>query len=179
MTVDQLNIICNVAQAVGTVATPLVVAILGARFIHRQTIQEAALSEKAKHYGAISPLINRIFSYRRMVGDFLERKPEDILRAKRDADHEFWTYYYIWSDRFIAAYNSFMEDSFATFGEHGTKALIHADPRYYPIGPDPKTQNANGQPWRGFSGKPVDLKQLTSLYKEVLGAISKDMGMRV
>ena len=50
MELAEFNAICNAIQAIGTAATPLVVAYIGARFIHRQTIHEAALSEKAKHY---------------------------------------------------------------------------------------------------------------------------------
>ena len=50
MELAEFNAICNAIQAIGTAATPLVVAYIGARFIHRQTIHEAAVSEKAKHY---------------------------------------------------------------------------------------------------------------------------------
>ncbi|SIO35460.1 hypothetical protein SAMN05444166_4037 [Singulisphaera sp. GP187] len=177
MTAAQFNIVCNAIQAIGTAATPLVVVYLGARFLRHQTIQEAALSEKAKHYSTISPLINRIFSYRLMVGDFLERKPEEILKAKRDADHEFWSYYYVWSDNFIQLYNKFMHDSFTIYGGHGAKALINVDPQYYPFKPDPRTTNADGQQWQGFADKPVNTQHLVSLYRQIGDAISKDMGM--
>lgn len=178
MKLEHFNIICNVIQSLGATATPLVVAIIGARYIRRQSLHEASISEKAKHYSVICPLINRIYSYRLMVGDFLERKPEEILKAKREADHEFWAYHYIWSEAFIANYNEFMDESFSTFGKHGTKALINAESHYYPIQPEPSPSGSNVPAWQGFSNKPVDRAQLANLYRKIGDSISNDLGMR-
>lgn len=175
MELAQFNAVCNAIQAVGTVATPLVVAILGARYIHRQAIHETVLSEKAKHYSVISPLLNQIYSYRLMVGDFLERSPEEILQAKRSADHEFWTFSYIWSTGFIENYKAFMDECFSTFDATGTKALINAESKYYPVKPAPKTCNADGKPWPGFAERPVDKWKLMAIYRRIGDAISKDM----
>ncbi len=135
MELAEFNAICNAIQAIGTAAIPLVVAYIGARFIHRQTIHEAALSEKAKHYNKICPLINRIHAYRLRRGDFLNQSPESILKAKRVADHELWAFFYIWPADFTKCYLSFMKDCFDDFQGEGNKALINVESKHHPIKP--------------------------------------------
>ena len=46
------------------------------------------------------------------------------LEAKRKADHEFWTFEYLWSPEFRKRYHDFMRQTFATFGGKGTRARI-------------------------------------------------------
>src|SRR5919199_1644123 len=93
------------------------------------------MSEKVKHYSYISPLLNQIFAYRYRVGDFLDRSPESVLEAKRKADHEFWTFEYLWSNEFRRLYHEFMLDSFSVYGPEGTRALLRVNGSLYPVKP--------------------------------------------
>src|SRR4051812_17881479 len=102
----------EIAKAVGAVATPVVVAIVAYVFQRRQKVAEATMSERIKRIGTMSLHLNKIYSYRQRVGNFLDCTPDEILCAKREADKEFWTFEYLWSAAFKGAYHEFMHESF-------------------------------------------------------------------
>jgi hypothetical protein len=178
MGLAELNAYSNAMQALGTFATPVVVAIIGAKFIRQQAVHEAALTERVKHYGRLCPLINRIYAYRLRRGDFLNQSPESILKAKRVADHEFWAFFYVWSEQFKQSYFEFMKDCFAEFQGEGKKALINVESQHHSIKAKPSTTNADGTPWPGFSGNSVNRQRLTALYHSLMAIISADIGLR-
>lgn len=159
----------ELVRTAASLAVPFVLVWAAHRLQRKQKFFEAVMSEKVKHYGYISPLLNTIFSYRFRVGDFLDRTPESVLDAKRRADHEFWTFEYLWSDEFRRTYFAFMNDSFKVFGAEGTKALIRAEGQFYHIKPcTPK--------WAGFSEEAADRERVGKLYAELKAAIARDLG---
>jgi hypothetical protein len=164
-----LRLVLELMRTAASVAVPFVLVWAAHRLQRKQKFVEATMAEKARHYAAISPLLNVIFSYRMRVGDFLERTPESVLDAKRKADHEFWTFEYLWSNAFRAAYHDFMSDAFKAFNTEGTKALIRADARLYPV----KPADAN---WAGFTGEAVDRGDWVALYSRLKGTIARDLG---
>ena len=109
-----LNTFVEVAKALGALATPVVVVIVAYLFQRRQKVAEAAMAERIKRIALISPLLNRIFSYRHRVGAYLDWSPEEVLQAKREADREFRTYEFLWSPEYREAYHRFMEECFST-----------------------------------------------------------------
>ncbi len=165
------RIVVDVLQALSSVAVPFVLVWAAHVLQRKQKFAEAVTAEKVKHYEAISPHLNVIFSFRFRVGDFLDRSPESVLEAKRKADLEFWTFEYLWSDEFRAAYHAFMEDGFKIWGKEGSKALIRAEAQFYRVPP-----NTHG--WEGFSGDPVDREHLGKLYNALKTAIARDLGFR-
>jgi hypothetical protein len=160
----------EMVKALGSLATPIVVAVVAYLFQKRQKRFEAAITEKAKHYAAISPLLNRIYCYRRLVNDYLERSPEEILQAKREADQVFWTFEYIWSPEFHRAYNAFMDDAFDMWQGKGGRAVLRVDGRDYPIGPSTPG-------WRAFTGESADCALCDAVYKQLQWAIAHDLGL--
>lgn len=161
----------EIAKAVGAVATPIAVAILAYTFQSRQKVAEAAMAERIKRIGTMSPLLNKIFSYRQRVGNFLDCKPEDILSAKREADREFWTFEYLWSLAFKDAYHEFMHESFDMYRGEGKKAGIRAESNYYPI-------QASDPGWVAFTDDTVTKKQNEEIYNALQSVIAKDLGFR-
>ncbi len=126
------------------------------------------MSERIKRIGTLSPLLNRIYSFRQRLGDFLDRSPEDILAAKREADREFWTFEYLWSPSFKDEYEKFMQESFDMFRGEGKKAAIKAESKYYPR----KATDLSIE----FTETPVDKKQNATVYDALQAAISRDLG---
>lgn len=153
-----------------TVATPVALVVVAHRFQRRAKTFEAAIAEKARYYAAISPHLNRIFAYRQRVGDFLDRSPEDVLKAKREADHLFWTHQYIWSYKFIGLYLEFMDESFRIWGREGSRGSIRADPAVHPT---PATTAG----WTPFTGEAVDRRENARLYAAIQAAIADDLGL--
>ena len=168
MTTDARTVVEGV-QALASLSVPFVLVWAAHRLQRRQKSFEAVMGEKARHYAAISPLLNVIFSYRFRVGDFLDRAPETVLEAKRKADQEFWTFEYLWSDQFRLAYHEFMTDGFSVFGPEGTKARLRVDGGFYPV-------KSTTPGWEAFSGEPADRAALGKLYAELKTAIARDLG---
>jgi hypothetical protein len=135
----------------------------------RQKVAEAALAERIKRIGTISPLLNKIFAYRQRLGNFLDCSPEDILSAKREADREFWTFEYLWSQAFKDAYDQFMRESFEMFRAEGKRAGIHAESKYYP-------KKAATAGWDAFTERAVDKKLNKEIYNALQSAIARDLG---
>jgi hypothetical protein len=159
----------EMVKALGSLTTPIVVAAVAYLFQRRQKRFEATISEKARYYAAISPLLNRIYSYRKLVNDYLDRSPEEILQAKREADRVFWTHIYIWSPEFRRAYQAFMGDAFAMW-QKGGRAVLRVDGRNYAIGPSTPG-------WQGFSGEPTDDVVWDAIYRRLQWAIAHDLGV--
>lgn len=166
---EEFRIAMELVRTAAAVAVPFVLVWAGYALQRKQKFFEAVMTEKVKHYAVISPLLNVIFSYRMRVGDFLERTPESVLEAKRKTDHEFWTFEYLWSNEFRAAYHDFMNDAFQAFNKEGTKALIRADGNLYPV--KPTTPD-----WVAFTGEEVDRKAWVALYGRLKAAIAHDLG---
>ena len=161
----------EIAKTVGVIATPVAVAVLAYVLQRRQRSFEAAMSERIKRIGNVSPLVNKIYSYRQRVGDFLSCSAEEILNAKPEADREFWTFEYLWSSSFKKAHHRFMHESFDMFRGEGEKAGIHAESRYYP-----KKESTPG--WVAFTEKPVDKERNEDAYNTLLASIARDLGFR-
>lgn len=167
---NNVSLVLDIIRTLSSLAIPVVLIVIGQRLQRKQKRFEAIMSEKLKHYAILCPLINQIFSYRQRVGSFLDRSPEAILEAKRLSDQEFWTFEHLWSKRFKEKYLSFMNESFTTWGEEGTKALIRAERQYYSI--PPAIPN-----WEGFSDEKVDRRLYASHYQELKLAIADDLGI--
>lgn len=166
---ENLKLFLEVVRTLAAVAVPFVLIWATHYFQRRQKYFEATMAERVKHYGILSPLLNVVFSYRMRVGDFLERTPESVLEAKRKADHDFWTFEYLWSNEFRAAYHAFMTDAFRAFNAEGTKALIRANGELYPV----KSATAG---WPAFTGEDVDRKAWVARYGALKAAIAHDLG---
>src|SRR3954454_17627390 len=143
---QSLNELLDILRTVATLAVPVVLAFAAHSFQKRQKFFESVMSEKVKHYSQISPLLNQIFAYRYRVGGFLDRTPESVLEAKRKADHEFWTFEYLWSPDFRRRYHDFMNDSFVVFGAEGSRARLRVNDRLYPV-------KATTPGWEAFTGE--------------------------
>jgi hypothetical protein len=166
---DDVSRALELIRTAAEVAVPVVLAVAAHSLQKRQKVFEAVMAEKVRHYGYLSPLLNHVFAYRFRVGDFLDRSPESVLEAKRKADHEFWTFEYLWSEEFRRAYHAFMADCFSVFGAEGTRGRIRAEGKYYPIRPTTPG-------WDAFTGEDVDRKRLGELYAALKRAIARDLG---
>jgi hypothetical protein len=158
-------------RTAASVAIPFVLVWAAHTLQRRQKSFEAVMSEKARHYAALSPLVNKVFAFRMELGDFLLWAPEEILAAKRKADEAFWTFEYLWSEDFRRVYLAFMDDSFKMWGPKGSMALIRV------VGA-PYLRPPSYQGWKGFSGDKVDRARLARLYADLKAAIARDLGFR-
>jgi hypothetical protein len=171
METDALSRFVEVTRAVGSVATPVVVATVAYLFQRKQKVAEAAMGERIKKVGLISPRLNMIYSYRQRVGSYLEWTPEEVLRAKRDADREFWTFEYLWTPEFETAYHEFMEESFETNRGEGNKAGIRAESRHYPI-------KSSTPDWAAFTEEAVNKALNALMYDKIQTVTARDLGFR-
>ncbi len=161
----------EVTRAVGSIATPVVVATVAYLFQRRQKIAEAAMAERIKKISLISPRLNMIYSYLQRVGSYLEWSPEDILKAKREADREFWTYEYLWTPEFETAYHDFMDEAFEMHRGEGNKAGIRAESRHYPL-------KASLPGWVAFTEESADKARIALRYDKIQSVTARDLGFR-
>ena len=164
-----LNTLVEGAKALGALATPVVVVVVAYIFQRKQKVAEAAMAERIRRITLISPLLNRIFSYRQRVGAYLDWSPEEILQAKRDADREFRTYEFLWSPEYREAYHRFMEECFATHRGEGNKAGIRANEGHYP-------KKASSTNWQAFTGEEVDKGRNQQAYNQLQSITARDLG---
>lgn len=158
----------DVVKILGDAALPIVGAVL-AFFINKRSKNfESVMEQRVEKYVTLSPLLNDIFTYRMELGDYLSRKPEEILTAKRDADKLVWTFEYLFSQRFRDAYHQFMVASFKMFNAKGTRALIRVKKAPYRIAP-------TTQGWEGFSDEEVPMEEYRNVYRALQEAIARDL----
>ena len=143
----------------------IVSAWLAYNFALRTKNYDSLIEAKIHHYEKISPLLNKIFRYRQMVGDYRDITPEEILATKRAVDEEFHIHIYIWSYEFCDAFHNFIDASFKPY-EH-PRALIRAEARHY--------QAVTLKGWRGFTDQPVDQKANELVYANLMAAIANDL----
>jgi hypothetical protein len=160
--------IFDVLKILGDVALPVVGALLAFFINKRSKSFESVMKQRVAKYVALSPLLNDIYTYRMELGDYLSRKPEDILAAKREADRQLWTFEYLFSKRFRDAYHGFMVASFKMFNAKGTRALIR-------VKKAPYRQPSTTEGWPGYSDEEVPAEEYRGMYQRLQEEIARDL----
>lgn len=114
-------------SAVGTAATPIVVALAAYILTRRQSRNEELLRARLEYYKKLAPDLNRIMCYFLFIGTWRDISPPELIVIKRRLDTEFFCAVPLFSEPVRKSYDAFARLCFSTFGEWGADALIRSN----------------------------------------------------
>jgi hypothetical protein len=119
-----MNIDWEALAAIGALATPLVVLLLGYMFSKKQSRSEGLLNARFEYYERLAPQLNTLMCYMTFIGDWGKHSPDDVIQLKRSLDRQFYCALPLFSSPVGEAYRSFMNSCFRTFNDWGKEPLI-------------------------------------------------------
>lgn len=114
--------------AIGGVATPLIVLIIGILLATRQSRNQELLKARIEDFRRLIPDLNTLMCYMTFIGAWRDQSPPEIIGLKRRLDQRFYCAAPLFSSAVSDAYSMFLESCFATFGKWGEDALIRSGP---------------------------------------------------
>lgn len=116
-----------ILQAIGTVSTPIVVAILAYVLTRNQSRSEELLRGRLDYYNFLAPDLNQLMCYMTFIGSWRDRSPVDIVNLKRCLDEHFYCAAPLFSEQVLTSYEKLMSLTFETFGPWGVDARIKSN----------------------------------------------------
>jgi hypothetical protein len=117
--------------AVATLAVPIVVAVMAARFNDQLRKWEAGqwrnqelIKARLEYYRILVPKMNDLMCYFTFIGSWKDLTPSQVVELKRTLDREFHCAVPLFSDGVHASYDRFMAACFQTFGSWGQNAKL-------------------------------------------------------
>jgi hypothetical protein len=77
-----MNIDWGALAAIGALATPLVVLVLGYLFTKKQSRSEGLLNARFEYYERLAPQLNTLMCYVTFIGDWSRHSPADVVEMK-------------------------------------------------------------------------------------------------
>ena len=114
----------EVVSAVGALATPLVVLVLGFVLTRRQSRSQELLKARLDYYQSLMPMLNDLMCFMTFIGSWRDLPPPRVVQLKRELDREFHCAHPLFSDPVKPAYDTFMDLCFKTFNEWGSDPRI-------------------------------------------------------
>ncbi len=121
-----MNIDWGALAAIGALATPLVVLVLGYMFTKKQSRSEGLLNARFEYYERLAPQLNTLMCYMTFIGDWNRHSPDQVVKLKRSLDRQFYCALPLFSSPVGEAYRSFMNSCFQTFNAWGKEPLINS-----------------------------------------------------
>lgn len=110
--------------AIGSAATPVVVAGFGYAISQRLTRSGELLKARLDYYKALAPDLNKLMTYMTFIGRWRDISPIEVVALKRDLDSTFFCAAPLFSKDVIEHYDAFMKLTFSTFNDWGEDAKI-------------------------------------------------------
>ena len=114
----------DVVAAIGSVATPVAVAMFGIALARRQSRNSELLKARIEYYKALAPDLNTLMCYMTFIGTWRGHSPLEIVELKRRLDREFYCAAPLFSDPVRDAYVELESTCFDTFNDWGQDAVI-------------------------------------------------------
>lgn len=111
-------------SAIGSVATPLVVAGFGLALARRQSRNSELLKARVEYYKVLAPDLNLLMCYMTFIGSWRDISPVEIVALKRKLDQNFYCAAPLFSDPVRDAYIGLEGSCFSTFNNWGQDPLI-------------------------------------------------------
>ena len=110
--------------AVGSIASPILVLVLGILLATRQARSGELLRTRTDYYKVLVPNLNNLMSYMTFIGTWRDHAPTEIVALKRVLDKDFFCAAPLFSGRVRDAYSDFLDQCFSTFNNWGEDARI-------------------------------------------------------
>jgi hypothetical protein len=123
----------EVVKVVLATLTPLVLFGLGIvvtrtarRIEDLQWANRTIVERRLEIYSELAPMLNDIFCFFMMVGDFHATSPPEVIQKKREADRTFFVNAPLFSRKFQERYTDFINTCFLQFSGIGRPALLRS-----------------------------------------------------
>jgi hypothetical protein len=182
-------------KLVATIATPLIVAILGYLIwnAQRDVIQRWELDQAQRKqladtdlkerdqirdfrlsiYKKAAPLLGDIVAYHFYVGRWKETSPADIIEKKRQLDETLYPHRALFTPEFFARYYTFMSQAFRSAGNHYGESSIRTNFQCRKPGLGGSAEN-----WRPYFTNEDMRRGLCIAYASLLGSMSEELLLR-
>jgi hypothetical protein len=144
------------------------------RFEEVQWMSRKLAERRLELFGEMAPLLNELFCFFRLVGDFRRVTPPRALEIKRDLDRVFHINRYLFSEKFRTSHELFMDRTFQIFVAYNQLALIRTSPEQQRL--------ERGDNWReewGAMFSPSDERRdpvtIGDAYNAVMKALADDV----
>jgi hypothetical protein len=170
-------------QAISSVATPLVVAVLAFLVSRFQGRSEELVKARIEYYKVLAPRLNRLMCFMTFLGPWREIAPPEVIALKRSIDHDFYCACPLFSPDVLESYTRFMEACYATYGPWGTDPLLKSSAhprREYWRGPagqawDPAWDQLFATGDQGLD--PADVRSTRDDYDALIAAMVRDLDL--
>lgn len=169
-------------SAIGSIATPLVVLVLGFMVSRRQSRNDELLKARIEYYRLLAPDLNTLMCYMTFIGTWRDNSPQAIVELKRRLDHNFFCASPLFSGPVRNAYEDLARKCFSKFNAWGQDAKIRSGPY------------RRREAWRGADGwseawddlftksdtEPIyrhELQDLRSAYDRLIAALVADLNI--
>lgn len=167
-------------SAVGSVVTPVMVAIIGLILARRQNQNQELLKARVEYYKTLVPDLNTLMCYMTFIGSWKDYSPPEIVELKRRLDHNYYCAAPLFSEPVRVWYLSFEKICFSTFGRWGSDAKIRSGA--YPRRQAWRRQVGWDPAWNSMftktDGIPIlgpELEQICSMYDQLIAALVRDL----
>lgn len=125
------NAVLEIIKTIAGVLTPIIAAFFGLAILrhtknieHSQWRNQKLIERRIKVWDDLSSDLNDIYCYCSRIGNWKEKPPLEIIKAKRCADKIMYSSRPYFGDRFFRAYTRFMKLCFLMFQGHGEDAKL-------------------------------------------------------
>jgi hypothetical protein len=171
----------EIAKLAASLATPIVVAILGV-YIHRVTKQfehlqwrsQKLIEKRLAVYDDLAPMLNDLLCYFTYVGAWKELDPPTVVALKRKVDKKVHLAGPLFSPRFFEACMAFQNVCFEMYAGWGIDARLRSQ--------FARRKDVWGAKWdigseELFSDETADPQTVRATYREVMEAFATDLGV--
>jgi hypothetical protein len=124
-------LVAETITAAATLAVPVVLAVMANRFNNQLKKWEAnqwrnqeLIKARLEYYRELVPQLNDLMCYLTFIGAWKEITPPAAIVAKRTLDRAFYCAAPLFGEDVLQAYEKFMGNCFATYGDWGADAHL-------------------------------------------------------
>ena len=114
-----------------SIITPIIGGIIawklakvGKTLNKKQWTGQKIIEKRLAFYDEVVPLLNDLYCYYKMVGNWKEPTPPEIIEKKRFLDKQFYIYAHIFKNDILGMYQPFIHNCFKTHNDWGLDAKI-------------------------------------------------------
>ncbi len=173
----------EIIKVVISVLTPLIVATVG--YIINNRLKQLEQAQWANHkliekriavFDDVAPLLNDLLCYFTYVGCWKDKKPDEIVKLKRELDRKIYVNAPLFQREFLEKYNAFMSLCYMTYAAWGQDAKLRTDRQQHR---DASPNNWDAEWDRSFTDESdcSTPSEVGDAYRELMCSFSSEIGI--
>jgi hypothetical protein len=174
----------EVAKLAVALLTPLLLVGLGLiinraarRVEDAQWANRKLIERRLELYDEMAPMLNDLYCFVALVGDFRRIEPPRAIELKRQLDRLFHVNMFLFSDAFARRYQALMQLCFETFVGSGADARLRVDPQDQEAEMGIDLWCANWRDLFSPEGRRMDRGRIKDAYAELMQTFADELGV--